>query len=157
MKNKNEKNKTFLFKSNLSPFDFIAKAKDEAAKARLGISETENCFVLKIGSKHYGEIFYSATVSAAESGSYISGEIVTVPYDDRPTPKKKKTVFQKIMSAIGYIIISPLILLGVLYVAIWMLFYTIFHGKEIQLHEEKLLSFMKHNMQCKQKEEQVEQ
>ena len=146
-------NKTYSFHSISSPQDFLARVKEEAVSSNLRIKQVENGFDLQINSNHGGRIVYRANVSAGEnSGSFIRGEIMTIPWSSKP--QKKKKLFQRILSFFGYVIVSPIVVVVLLGYGIYSLFVRLFHGKNMELtNEEKLCNFMINQMICKQKED----
>lgn len=143
-------NKIYSFHNNSSPHDFIARVKDEAINCNLKIKQTENGFDLQIGSNHGGRIVYRANVSADENGgSFISGEMVTVPWRDKS--ESKQNLFQKILSILGFIIVLPIVLIFLFCYGIYFLFIHLFLRKNIELtNEEKLCDFMTNKMNCSQ-------
>lgn len=151
MKNKRTDKKTFSFHSISSPRDFIATIKDEAVNFNLKIEQTESGFHLQLDSNHGGEIVYKANISADENGgSFISGEITTIPWTTKSD--KKKNLFQKMMSVLGSIVVLPFVLTFLLCYGIYMLFVRLFRGENIEpTEEEKLCDFMINKMCCKQK------
>ena len=150
MKNKKAEQKIFSFHSISSPYDFAARIKEEAINSNLKIEQNDTDFILQLNSNHGGRIVYKATVSADESGgSYISGEIVTIPWNDNPI--KKKSIIEKIFSIVGYIVVIPFVLIFLLCYGTYMLFVRLFLGKNIEVtNEEKLCDFMINKMCCKQ-------
>ena len=108
-------------------------------------------FILQLNSDHGGRIVYKATVTADESGgSYISGQIVTIPWNDKPN--KKKSVIEKIFSIVCYIVVIPFVLIFLLCYGTYMLFVRLFRSKNIEVtNEEKLSDFMTNKMCCKLK------
>ncbi len=151
MKNKKIEQKTFSFHSASSPYNFAAIIKEEAINSNLKIEQNDKDFILQFDSNHGGRIVYKATVTADESGgSYISGEIATVPWSDKPN--KKKSIIEKILSIIGYIVVIPIVLIFLLCYGIYSLFGRLFHGRSIEpTKEEKLCDFMINKMCCEQK------
>ena len=151
MKNKNAEQKIFSFHSVSAPCDFAAIIKEEAINSNLKIELNDTDFILQLNSNHGGRIVYKATVTADESGgSYISGEIVTIPWNDKPN--KKKSIIEKFFSIVGYIVVIPFVLVFLLCYGIFALFYRLFRGKNIEFtNEEKLSDFMTNKMCCKQK------
>lgn len=149
MKKKIPINKIYSFHSISAPHDFITRIKEEAAHSNLKIEQAENQFDLQIDGNHGGKIVYRANVSAAENGgSIICGEMITIPWSNKP--QKKKNVFQKVLLILDYIIILPLVLFVLLGHGIYSLFVRLFHGKNIELsNEEKLCNFMINTMCCK--------
>lgn len=152
-KKKSPINKTYSFHSISSPQDFLARVKEEAVSSNLRMKQVENGFDLQINSNHGGRIVYRANVSAGEnSGSFIRGEIMTIPWSSKP--QKKKKLFQRILSFFGYVIVSPIVVVVLLGYGIYSLFVRLFHGKNMELtNEEKLCNFMINQMICKQKED----
>ena len=150
MKNKKAEQKIFSFHSVSSPFDFAARIKEEAINSNLKVEQNDTDFILQLNSNHGGRIVYKATVTANESGgSYISGEIVAIPWIDKPN--KKKTIIEKIFSIVGYIVVIPFVLIFLLCYGTYMLFVRLFRGKNIEVtNEEKLCDFMMNKMRCKQ-------
>ena len=151
MKNKKNAQKMFSFHSVSSSYDFAARIKEEAVNSNLKIEQNDTDFILQLNSNHGGRIVYKATVTADESGgSYISGEIVTIPWNDKPN--KKKSVIEKIFSIVCYIVVIPFVLIFLLCYGTYMLFVRLFRGKNIEVtNEEKLCDFMTNKMCCKQK------
>ena len=151
MKNKKTEQKTFSFHSISSPYDFAVRIKEEAINSNLKIDQNDTGFILQLNSNHGGRIVYQATVTADESdGSYISGEIVTLPWNGNPN--KKKSIIEKIFSIVGYIVVIPFVLIFLLCYGIYMLFVRLFRGKNVEVtNEEKLCDFMINKMCCKQK------
>ena len=97
MKNIKTEQKMFSFHSVSSPYDFATRIKEEAINSNLKIEQNDTDFILQLNSNHGGRIVYKATVTEDESGgSYISGEITTIPWSDKPN--KKKSIFEKIFS-----------------------------------------------------------
>lgn len=152
MKNKKTEQKIFSFHSVSSPYDFAARIKEEAINSNLKIEQNNTDFILPLNSNHGGRIVYKATVTANESGgSYISGEIVTIPWND--TPNKKKSMIEKIFSIVGYLVVIPFVLIFLLCYGAYMLFVRLFRGKNIEVtNEEKLCDFMTNKMCCRQLE-----
>ena len=150
MKNKKAEQKILSFRNVSSPYDFAARIKEEAINSNLEVEQNDTDFILQLNSNHGGRIVYKATVTADESGgSYISGEIVTIPWDDKPN--KKKSVIEKIFSIIGYIVVIPFVLIFLLCYGIYTLFVRLFRGKNIEVtNEEKLCDFMMNKMCCRQ-------
>ena len=150
MKNKKAEQKIFSFHSVSSPFDFAARIKEEAINSNMKIEQNDTDFILQLDSTHSGRIVYKATVTANESGgSYISGEIVAIPWIDKPN--KKKTIIEKIFSIIGYIVVIPFVLIFLLCYGAYMLFVRLFRGKNIEATDEEILcDFMINKMCCKQ-------
>ena len=150
MKNKKTAQKMFSFHSVSSSYDFAARIKEEAVNSNLKIEQNDTDFILQLNSNHGGRIVYKATVTADESGgSYISGEIVTIPWNDKPN--KKKSVIEKIFSIVCYIVVIPFVLIFLLCYGTYMLFVRLFRGKNIEVtNEEKLCDFMTNKMCCKQ-------
>ena len=150
MKNKKAEQKILSFRNVSSPYDFAVKIKEEAINANLKVEQNDTDFILQLNSNHGGRIVYKATVTADESGgSYISGEIVTIPWNDKP--KKKKSVIEKIFSIVCYIAVIPSVLIFSLCYGIYTLFVRLFRGKNIEVtNEEKLCDFMTNKMCCKQ-------
>lgn len=153
MKNKKNDKRTFSFHSISSPYDFAARIKEEAVRSNLKIEQNDTDFYLQLDSNHGGRIVYKATVIADESGgSYISGEITTIPWSDNSN--KKKSVFKKIFSILGCIIVIPFVLIFLLCYGIYTLFIRLFRSKSIEpTKEEKLCDFMINKMCCMQTEE----
>ena len=152
VKNKKTEQKIFSFHSVSSPYDFAARIKEEAINSNLKIEQNNTDFILPLNSNHGGRIVYKATVTANESGgSYISGEIVTIPWND--TPNKKKSMIEKIFSIVGYLVVIPFVLIFLLCYGAYMLFVRLFRGKNIEVtNEEKLCDFMTNKMCCRQLE-----
>ncbi len=150
MKNKKAEQKILSFHSVSSPFDFATKIKEESIKSNLKIEQNNTGFHLQLGGNHGGRIVYKATVTADENGgSYISGEIVTIPWDNRIN--KKESIIEKIFSIVGYIFVIPFVLIFLLCYGIYTLFVRLFRGKNIEAtNEEKLCDFMTNKMCCKQ-------
>ena len=150
MKNKKAEQKTLSFRNVSSPYDFAVKIKEEAINSNLKVEQNDTDFILQLNSNHGGRIVYKATVTADEScGSYISGEIVTIPWNDKPN--KKKSVIEKIFSIVCYIAVIPTVLIFLLCYGIYTLFVRLFRGKNIEVtNEEKLCDFMTNKMCCKQ-------
>ena len=151
MKNKKTEKKIFSFHSVSSPYDFAARIKEEAINSNLKIEQNDKDFILQLDSNHGGRIVYKATVTADESGgSYISGEIVTIPWNDKPN--KKKSIIEIIFSIIGYIVVIPFVLVFLLCYDVYTLFVRLFRGTSIEpTKEDKLCDFMINKMCCKQK------
>lgn len=153
MKNKKNEQKIFSFHSISSPCDFTARIKEEALRSNLKIEQNDIGFNLQLDANHGGTIAYKATVTSDNSGgSYISGEIVSIPWNDKPN--KKKSVIEKIFSIVVYIVLIPFVLIFLLFCGVYMLFDRLFHGKNIEAtNEEKLCDFMTNKMCCRQMEE----
>ncbi|MBQ8407658.1 MAG: hypothetical protein IJY39_02200 [Clostridia bacterium] len=150
MKNKKIDQKVFSFYSISSPCDFTARIKEEAIGSNLNIEQNDTGFNLQLDSNHGGRIVYKATVIEENGGSYISGEIATIPWSDKPN--KKKSIIEKIFSVIGYIVVFPFMLIFLLFYGIYTLFVRLFRGKSIETtKEDKLCDFMINKMCCKQK------
>ena len=151
MKNKNAEQKIFSFHSVSAPCDFAAIIKEEAINSNMKIELNDTDFILQLNSNHGGRIVYKATVTADKSGgSYISGEIVTIPWNDKPN--KKKSIIEKFFSIVCYIVVIPFVLVFLLCYGIFALFYRSFRGKNIEFtNEEKLCDFMTNKMCCKPK------
>ena len=154
MKNKNAEPKTFSFHSVSAPCDFAAIIKEEAINSNLKIELNDTDFILQLDSNHGGRIVYKATVTADESGgSYISGEIVTIPWNEA----KNRTKTQRTLQVIGYIRAGIALLPGIILVSLFMVFYELFlliknKGKrELPREEKKLLDFMLNKLCCKRK------
>ena len=149
MNNKISERKTFSFHSVSSPYDFAARIKEEAINSNLKIEQNNTDFILQLNSNHGGRIVYKATVTADESGgSYISGEIVTVPWNDKPG--KKRGITEKIFSIVGYIVAVPFVLIFLFCYGAYMLFVRLFRGKNMKVtNEEKLCDFMTNKMCCR--------
>ena len=99
MKNKKNEQKIFSFHSISSPCDFTARIKEEALRSNLKIEQNDIGFNLQLDANHGGTIAYKATVTSDNSGgSYISGEIVSIPWNDKPN--KKKSIIEKIFSIV---------------------------------------------------------
>ncbi len=154
MKNKKAVNKLFSFHSVSSPCDFATRIKEEAVKSNFKLEQNETDFRLQLGGNHGGRIVYKATVTADESGgSYISGEIVIIPWNDKPG--KKKSITEKIFSIVCYIAVIPFVLIFLLCYGTYMLFVKLFRGKNLEVtNEEILCDFMINKMCCKKMEEQ---
>ncbi len=152
MKNKKTDRKTFSFHSISSPYDFAARIKEEVVHSNLKFEQNDTDFYLQLDSNHGGRIVYKATVTADErGGSYISGEIKTIPWSDKPN--KKKSIFEKILSILGYFILIPFVLIFLLCYGVYMLFVRLFRGKSVKpTNEEKLCDFMINKMCCRQRE-----
>ena len=152
MKNKKAKQKILSFRNVSSPYDFAARIKEEAINSNLKVEQNDTDFILQLNSNHGGRIVYKATVTADESGgSYIIGEIVKIPWNDKPN--KKKSVIEKIFSIFGYIAVIPSVLIFSLCYGTYMLFVRLFRGKNIEItDEEKLCDFMTNKMCCRQME-----
>ncbi len=150
MKKKTPINEVYSFNSFSSPHDFIARVKEEAIKSNLKFEQTENGFDLQIGSNHGGRIVYRANLSADENGgSFISGEIITIPW---VSSSKKKNIFQKILSFLRLIVVLPFVLIVMVFIGIYALFLRLFGGKSTEpTDEEKLCDFMTNKMSCEQK------
>ena len=132
MKNKNAEQKIFSFHSVSAPCDFAAIIKEEAINSNLKIELNDTDFILQLNSNHGGRIVYKATVTADESGgSYISGEIVTIPWNDKPN--QKKSIIEKFFSIVGYIVVIPFVLVFLLCYGIFALFYRLFRHKIAKL------------------------
>ena len=146
-------NKVYSFHSLSSPHSFLERFGEEAVKSNLKFDQDKNGFDLQIHNNHGGKTVYRAHVSADDNGgSFISGEIITIPWNDKPN--KKKSIIQKIFSIVGYIVVIPFMLIFLLCYGIYMLFVRLFHGKNIEVtNEEKLCDFMTNKMCCRQKEE----
>lgn len=153
MKNKKTERKTFSFHSISSPYDFATRIKEEAVNSNLKIEQNDTGFNLQLDSNHGGRIVYKATLTADESGgSYISGEITTIPWSAKPN--KKKSIIEKIFSIMGYIVVIPFVLIFLLCCGIYMLFVRLLRGKSIEVtNEEKLCDFMTNKVCCRQTEE----
>ena len=151
MKNKKAEQKILSFRNVSSPYDFAARIKEGAINSNLKVEQNDTDFILQLNSNHGGRIVYKATVTADESGgSYISGEIVTIPWNDKPN--KKKSIIEKFFSIVGYIVVIPFVLVFLLCYGIFALFYRLFRGKNIEFtNEEKLCDFMTNKMCCKPK------
>ena len=152
MKNKKAEQKILSFRNVSSPYDFAARIKEEAINSNLKVEQNDTDFILQLNSDHGGRIVYKATVTADESGgSYIIGEIVKIPWNDKPN--KKKSVIEKIFSIFGYIAVIPSVLIFSLCYGTYMLFVRLFRGKNIEVtDEEKLCDFMTNKMCCRQME-----
>ncbi len=152
MKNKKAEQKILSFRNVSSPYDFAARIKEEAINSNLKVEQNDTDFILQLNSDHGGRIVYKATVTADESGgSYIIGEIVKIPWNDKPN--KKKSVIEKIFSIFGYIAVIPSVLICFLCYGTYMLFVRLFRGKNIEVtDEEKLCDFMTNKMCCRQME-----
>ena len=95
MKNKKAEQKILSFRNVSSPYDFAARIKEGAINSNLKVEQNDTDFILQLNSNHGGRIVYKATVTADESGgSYISGEIVTIPWGNRIN--KKESIIEKI-------------------------------------------------------------
>ena len=151
MKKQENRQKIFSFHSISSPYDFAARIKEEAVNSNLEIEQNDTDFNLQLDSNHGGRIVYKATVTEDESGgSYISGEITTIPWSDKPN--KKKSIFEKIFSILGYVVVLPFVLIFLLCYGIYTLFVGLFGDKIIEpTKEDKLCDFMTNKMCCKQK------
>lgn len=152
MKNKKAEQKILSFRNVSSPYDFAARIKEEAINSNLKVEQNDTDFILQLNSDHGGRIVYKATVTADESGgSYIIGEIVKIPWNDKPN--KKKSVIEMIFSIFGYIAVIPSVLIFSLCYGTYMLFVRLFRGKNIEVtDEEKLCDFMTNKMCCRQME-----
>ena len=152
MKNKKAEQKVLSFRNVSSPYDFAARIKEEAINSNLKVEQNDTDFILQLNSDHGGRIVYKATVTADESGgSYIIGEIVKIPWNDKPN--KKKSVIEMIFSIFGYIAVIPSVLIFSLCYGTYMLFVRLFRGKNIEVtDEEKLCDFMTNKMCCRQME-----
>ena len=152
MKNKKAEQKVLSFRNVSSPYDFAARIKEEAINSNLKVEQNDTDFILQLNSDHGGRIVYKATVTADESGgSYIIGEIVKIPWNDKPN--KKKSVIEMIFSIFGYIAVIPSVLIFSLCYGTYMLFVRLFRGKNIEVtNEEKLCDFMTNKMCCRQLE-----
>ena len=144
------KKRIFAFHSISEPRCFLVRIQEEAINSNLKIEQNDTDFILQLDSNHGGRIVYKATVTADESGgSYISGEIVTIPWGNRIN--KKESIIEKIFSIIGYIVVIPFVLIFLLCYGIYTLFVRLFRGKNIEVtNEEKLCDFMTNKMCCKQ-------
>ena len=153
MKNKKTDRKAFSFHSISAPCDFAVRIKEKAVELNLEIEQNDADFILHLDSDHVGKIVYKAIVAADESGgSYISGEITTIPWSDKPP--KKKSMIEKIFSIVGYIVLIPSMLIFFLCYGIYTLFVRLFRGKTIEVtNEEKLCDFMTNKMSCRQAKE----
>lgn len=152
MKNKKAEQKMFSFHSVSSPYDFASKIKEEAINSNLEIEQNDTDFILQLDSNHGGRIVYKATVTADESGgSYISGEIVTIPWNNKPN--QKESIIEKIISIVCYIVIIPFMLIFLLCYGTYMLLARLFRDKNIEAtNEEILCDFMTNKMCCRQME-----
>ena len=152
MKNKNAEQKIFSFHSVSAPCDFAAIIKEEAINSNLKIELNDTDFILQLNSNHGGRIVYKATVTADESGgSYISGEIVTIPWNNKPN--QKESIIEKIFSIVCYLVIIPFMLIFLLCYGTYMLLARLFRGKNIEAtNEEILCDFMTNKMCCRQME-----
>ena len=111
MKNKKAEQKVLSFRNVSSPYDFAARIKEEAINSNLKVEQNDTDFILQLNSNHGGRIVYKATVTADESGgSYISGEIVTIPWGNRIN--KKESTIEKIFSIVCYIVVIPFVLIS---------------------------------------------
>ena len=149
MKNIKTEQKMFSFHSVSSPYDFATRIKEEAINSNLKIEQNDTDFILQLNSNHGGRIVYKATITADEGGgSYISGKILTIPWNNKPS--KKKNIKEKIFSIVGYIVVIPFVLISLLFSGICMLFVRLFCGKNIEVtNEEKLCDFMTNEMCCR--------
>ena len=152
MKNKKAEQKILSFRNVSSPYDFASKIKEEAINSNLKIEQNDTDFILQLDSNHGGRIVYKATVTADESGgSYISGEIVTIPWNNKPN--QKESIIEKIFSIVCYIVIIPFMLIFLLCYGTYMLLARLFRGKNIEAtNEEILCDFMTNKMCCRQME-----
>ena len=152
MKNKKAEQKIYSFHSISSPYDFAVRIKEEAIHSNMKIEQNDTDFILQLDSNHGGRIVYKATVTADENGgSYISGEITTIPWGNRIN--KKESIIEKIFSIVAYIVVIPFALIFLLFYSIYALFVRLFRGKNIEVtNEEKFCDFMTNKMCCKQME-----
>ena len=146
------KKRIFAFHSISEPRCFLVRIQEEAINSNLKIEQNDTDFILQLDSNHGGRIVYKATVTADESGgSYISGEIATIPWID--SPNKKKSIIEKIFSIVSYIVVIPFVLIFLLCYGAYMLFVRLFRGKSSKAtNEEKLCDFMTNRMCCRQTE-----
>ena len=148
MKKKTKAKKIYSFSSLSTPDEFISRLSETAVQAKLGIEQTENGFNLGLKSNHGGKVVYRASVSTSESGgSVIQGTIETIPWHTRPA--KKKTILDKILAIICYILVIPIALIALIVAAITALVIRIIHGKSEEINADEILcNFMTNKMCC---------
>ena len=148
MKKHCKEKKAFSFHTGSSPCDFIARIKEEAVRSGLKIEQAENTFDLQLGSSHGGKTVYRANVCEDENGgAFIDGEILNISWVNNR--EKKKSLFQKTVSILNYIILLPAFLIFSLGYGIYLLLFRLFCGKiVIPTKEEKLCDFMINKMCC---------
>ena len=153
MKKANNPKTAYSFRSISSPGEFIERVKDEAVNSNLKFKQSEgNCFDLVLDSNHGGNIVYRAEVVADENGgSFIYGEIMTIPWSSSP---EKKNVFMDVLSVLVFIILLPFLLIFLLCYELYALVARLFgrKNKEEYTSEEKLCDFMLNRMCCRQTE-----
>ena len=149
MKKKAKAKKIYSFSSLSTPDEFISRLSETAVQAKLGIEQTENGFDLDLEeSNHGGRVVYHASVStSASGGSVIQGTIETIPWHTRPA--RKKTILDKILTIICYILVIPIVLIALIVAAITALVIWIIHGKSEEVNEKEILcDFMTNKMCC---------
>ena len=92
MKKANNLKTAYSFRSISSPGEFIERVKAEAVNSELRVEQSAgNRFDLLLDTNHGGNFVYRAEVVADENGgSFIYGEIMTIPWSSTP---EKKNVF----------------------------------------------------------------
>ena len=149
MKKKSTEKKIYSFSSLSTPDEFMSRLSDTAVQTKLGIELTENGFDLRLKSHHAGWHVYRASVIANESGSsIIQGTIESVPWNTRNAHlEKKESFFQKLPTMLLFIILFPLFILDLLFVAICTFISYLLHGKEAT-EKDILFDFMTNKMCC---------
>ena len=149
MKRKSKEKEVFTFSSLSTPNEFISRLCETAVQAELRIKLTEAGFDLQLKSHHTGKYIYRASVIANESGgSIVEGTIEFVLRNARDNHlEKKKSFFQKVLTAIGYIILILILIPFLLFEAVVTLFSHLLHGKE-PTEKEILYDFMTNKMCC---------
>ena len=155
MKTKSKEKKIYSFSSLSAPDEFISRLCETAVQAKLGIELTKAGFNLQLKSHHTGWYIYRASIFANESGgSIVQGTIESDLWAaGHNHSEKRKSLFQKILTALSYIILTPLFILVLLFVAVATLFSHLLHGKE-ETEKEILCDFMTNKMCCKRENNQ---
>ena len=149
MRKKNKGKEIFSFSSLSTPKEFLSRLCETAVQAKLGIELTEAGFNLQLKSHHTGWYVYRASVVANESGgSIVQGTIETDLWAaGHNHSEKKKSFFQKVLTVFSFVILIPLFILVLLFVAVYMLISQLLHGKEAT-EKEILFDFMTNKMCC---------
>ena len=156
MKKANNLKTAYSFRSISSPGEFIERVKAEAVNSELRVEQSAgNRFDLLLDTNHGGNIVYRAEVVADENGgSFIYGEIMTIPWSSTP---EKKNVFMIVLSVLGGIILLPFLLIFLLCYGIYALVARLFGRKNKEYTcEEKLCKFMLNRMCCRQAEDSID-
>lgn len=151
VKQENKVENHFSFHSISSPRDFVQRVMENGV---MKCERTEKGFRLHVDSNHGGEVVYDCEVKRDENGgSFIDGELVSIPWNSRKKEEAEESIFQKVWTILGFILLIPVFLIFLIVWGFFELYYLLAKKKEQSVPDsKKLTDFMTQKMCCRQVE-----